>query len=122
MKRTTYRLLLSTLVLGSLPAWAIGILVVVAMSALLVWWARTSSALVRAGLALCLGGALSNALDRLIYPGVADFFSFLSLRPCPSSRSIADSRRSNNTISRELATRLLASMPRKKTVMISLAI
>jgi signal peptidase II len=44
------------------------------MGALIAWWARTGSALVRAGLAMCLGGAVSNALDRLIYPGVADFF------------------------------------------------
>jgi signal peptidase II len=28
------------------------------------------------GLALCLGGALSNALDRALYGAVADFFHF----------------------------------------------
>ena len=28
------------------------------------------------GLALCIGGALSNALDRLLYGAVADFFHF----------------------------------------------
>jgi signal peptidase II len=41
-----------------------------------VWWWRASSALVRAGLAICIGGALSNAMDRWIYGGVADFFYF----------------------------------------------
>ena len=30
--------------------------------------------LIRAGLAICIGGALSNALDRAIYGAVADFF------------------------------------------------
>lgn len=62
--------------LGSLPVWAIGILMAFAMVALATWWWRASSALVRAGLALCLGGALSNALDRLLYGAVADFFHF----------------------------------------------
>ena len=63
--------------LGSLPLWAIGILVVAALCALLVWWWRANSLLVRAGLAFCIGGAASNALDRVIYPGgVADFFHF----------------------------------------------
>ena len=32
--------------------------------------------MVRAGLACCIGGALSNALDRAIYGSVADFFHF----------------------------------------------
>ena len=30
--------------------------------------------LVRTGLAICIGGAVSNALDRWIYGAVADFF------------------------------------------------
>ncbi|MEO6635546.1 MAG: signal peptidase II, partial [Devosia sp.] len=60
--------------LGSVPVWAIALLVAVAMIALAVWWARAASRLVRAGLALCIGGALSNALDRAIYGAVADFF------------------------------------------------
>jgi signal peptidase II len=62
--------------LGSLPLWGISLLVVVALVALVVWWARANSALVRAGLAICIGGALSNALDRVIYGSVADFFYF----------------------------------------------
>jgi signal peptidase II len=62
--------------LGSLPVWVIGALMAVALLALCVWWWRSTSALVRAGLALCIGGALSNALDRLLYGAVADFFHF----------------------------------------------
>jgi len=62
--------------LGSLPVWAIGALMVVAMVALAVWWWRSPAVLVRAGLALCIGGALSNGLDRLLYGAVADFFHF----------------------------------------------
>ncbi|HEX4298304.1 MAG TPA: signal peptidase II [Devosia sp.] len=60
--------------LGALPVWAVAIVVGVALAALVVWWARSPSALVRAGLAICIGGALSNAADRLIYGAVADFF------------------------------------------------
>jgi signal peptidase II len=41
-----------------------------------VWWFRATSPLVRAGLALAIGGALSNALDRWLYGAVADFFHF----------------------------------------------
>lgn len=62
--------------LGSMPAWVIGALMLVAVLLLAVWWWRTSSTLVRAALALCIGGALSNGLDRVIYGAVADFFHF----------------------------------------------
>jgi signal peptidase II len=62
--------------LNGLPAWALGVLMLVAMVALAIWWVRADSALIRAGLGLCLGGALSNAVDRLIYGAVADFFHF----------------------------------------------
>jgi signal peptidase II len=62
--------------LGSVPLWAISLLVGAAMLALIVWWFRANSALIRAGLALCIGGAVSNALDRAIYGAVADFFHF----------------------------------------------
>ncbi len=50
----------------SLPAWALGLVMMVAVGALSVWWWRSSALLVRLGLALCIGGALSNALDRLL--------------------------------------------------------
>jgi signal peptidase II len=60
--------------LSSLPFVAVVVIVAVALVALIVWWARSSSTLVRAGLAICIGGAVSNALDRGLYGAVADFF------------------------------------------------
>lgn len=62
--------------LDGLPVWALGIIMAAAMAALAFWWWRSDNGLIRAGLALCLGGALSNAVDRLIYGAVADFFHF----------------------------------------------
>lgn len=59
---------------NTLPVAVVAMIVAAALIALIVWWARSHSLLVRAGLAICIGGAVSNALDRLIYPGVADFF------------------------------------------------
>ncbi|MGV8853825.1 MAG: signal peptidase II [Devosia sp.] len=62
--------------LEGLPVWSLGVIMLVAIAALSVWWVRAETALIRMGLALCIGGALSNALDRLIYGAVADFFHF----------------------------------------------
>jgi signal peptidase II len=62
--------------LSALPAWGIGVLIAAALCGLAVWWCRADSELVRAGLALAIGGALSNALDRWLYGAVADFFHF----------------------------------------------
>ncbi len=62
--------------LDGLPVWALGGIAVVAIAALLVWWARSTDMLVRFGLMLAIGGAASNALDRLLYGAVADFFHF----------------------------------------------
>ena len=62
--------------LGDAPLWVLGIVIALATLALAVWWWRTPQLLVRAGLALCIGGALSNALDRVLYGAVADFFHF----------------------------------------------
>lgn len=61
---------------ASLPVILLGILMLAAIVALAVWWWTARDGLIRAGLALCIGGALSNALDRWIYGGVADFFHF----------------------------------------------
>jgi len=56
-----------------------GLLIVLslALSAMLwVWLARSRAALNAAALAMVLGGALSNALDRAVHGAVADFFHF----------------------------------------------
>ena len=62
--------------LGDLPFWALAILIASALIGLCVWWYRADSGLLRAGLALAIGGALSNAFDRWRYGAVADFFHF----------------------------------------------
>lgn len=60
--------------LAGLPVWGLGVIMLGAIIALAVWWVRADAMLIRLGLALCVGGALSNALDRLLYGAVADFF------------------------------------------------
>lgn len=62
--------------LDGLPVWTLGVIMLVAIIGLSVWWWRTDAPLVRLGLAFAIGGALSNALDRLIFGAVADFFHF----------------------------------------------
>jgi signal peptidase II len=62
--------------LGDLPLIALGSVIFVAIVALGVWWWNARHPLVQIGLMLCIGGALSNALDRLLYGAVADFFHF----------------------------------------------
>src|SRR4029078_10791053 len=60
--------------LSSMPVWVLGLLTVAALTGLAIWWWRAEHSLVRAGLAIAIGGAASNGLDRWIYGGVADFF------------------------------------------------
>lgn len=62
--------------LDGMPVWTLGAIMMVAIIGLSVWWWRTDAPLVRLGLAFAIGGALSNALDRLIFGAVADFFHF----------------------------------------------
>jgi len=62
--------------LGNLPVWALGVLIAAALLVLVIWWVRATHLLVKVGLMFCIGGALSNALDRVIYGAVADFFHF----------------------------------------------
>lgn len=51
-------------------------IMVAAMAALSVWWWKDTAYWTRLGIALAIGGALSNALDRVIWGAVADFFHF----------------------------------------------
>jgi len=61
---------------SDLPVLVLGIVMVVAVAALVYWYWRADVILIRCGLALAIGGALSNAVDRLLYGAVADFFHF----------------------------------------------
>lgn len=57
--------------------WLLVAFAVLASIAMAVWLARgVGDRLVAASLGLIIGGAVSNAIDRLVLGGVADFFSF----------------------------------------------
>jgi len=60
--------------LSGFPQPVVMSIVGIAFGALLWWWVVSKDFLVRIGLALCLGGALSNIVDRWLYGAVADFF------------------------------------------------
>lgn len=62
--------------LSAIPPLVLVAIMGAAMLGLAVWWATSDSALVRWGLAITLGGAVGNVIDRLAYGAVADFFSF----------------------------------------------
>jgi signal peptidase II len=49
---------------------------IVASLALSAWLARVSTRLAAASIGLIIGGAIGNAIDRIIHGAVADFFSF----------------------------------------------
>lgn len=60
----------------ALPPWSLALLALAISAILLIWLCRTLSWLVSCGLGLLVGGALSNALDRLRYGAVTDFLDF----------------------------------------------
>jgi signal peptidase II len=62
--------------LSGVPFWVLGVVIAAALLALAIWWWRAEDPLLRTGLACCVGGAISNALDRILYGAVADFFHF----------------------------------------------
>ncbi|MBU1176130.1 MAG: signal peptidase II [Alphaproteobacteria bacterium] len=62
--------------LQGVPALALLALMAVASGVLGWWWLKSDTALTRFGLAVCLGGAASHFVDRLIYGAVPDFFYF----------------------------------------------
>jgi signal peptidase II len=58
-----------------LGRWGLILFAVAAAIALVFWLARTTSPLAAAGIGLIIGGAVGNAVDRMVYGAVADFFS-----------------------------------------------
>lgn len=60
--------------LTGLPQPLIMLIIGMAFAMLCWWWFTAKTFLLRAGLALALGGALSNIIDRFQYGAVADFF------------------------------------------------
>ena len=55
--------------------WGLILFAVAASMALVAWLARIGSALAAMSIGLIIGGALGNAIDRVLYGAVADFFS-----------------------------------------------
>jgi signal peptidase II len=61
---------------GPLGFWALLALTAIACVLLWTWLARVSSRVTAVSLGLIIGGAIGNAIDRVIHPGVADFMLF----------------------------------------------
>ena len=59
-----------------LPPWTLALLSGGVAAGLSIWMLRTHDRLVATGLALIIGGALGNALDRIRHGAVADFLDF----------------------------------------------
>ena len=61
---------------GELGRLGLVLFAIVASLALAVWLARQTSQLAAASIGLIIGGAIGNAIDRIAYGAVDDFFSF----------------------------------------------
>ncbi|MGA8689902.1 MAG: signal peptidase II [Methyloceanibacter sp.] len=61
---------------SELGRWALILFAFAAAIGLAIWLARTTSLLAAAGIGVIIGGAIGNAIDRVLYGAVADFFSF----------------------------------------------
>jgi signal peptidase II len=60
---------------SALGRWGLILFAFAASVALAVWLARLASPLAAASIGLIIGGAIGNAIDRIAYGAVADFFS-----------------------------------------------
>jgi signal peptidase II len=58
---------------GPLGQWVLLALTTLAVTLLWIWLARSTSRLMAVSLALVIGGAVGNAIDRVAYGAVADF-------------------------------------------------
>jgi signal peptidase II len=56
--------------------WGLILFALGASLALAIWLARLESRLTAIAIGLIIGGAIGNAIDRILYGAVADFFSF----------------------------------------------
>jgi signal peptidase II len=61
---------------SDLGRWALILFAFASAFALVIWLARVTSPLAAAAMGLVIGGAVGNAIDRILYGAVADFFSF----------------------------------------------
>jgi signal peptidase II len=61
---------------GPLGQWVLLAIKVAAVALLMVWLARAGAWLTAVSLGLIIGGAVGNAIDRLVHDGVADFILF----------------------------------------------
>jgi signal peptidase II len=59
-----------------LPPWTLALFSATIAAALIAWLLRTRDRLTVTGLALIIGGALGNALDRVNHGAVTDFLDF----------------------------------------------
>jgi signal peptidase II len=64
---------------GALGRFGLILFAIAASLALATWLARLTSKLAAASIGLIIGGAIGNAIDRIGYGAVADFFSFHAL-------------------------------------------
>ena len=76
---------------GAIMVWMLSFLAIGIATIFFVWMHRTTSGMLRAALALVIGGALGNVADRLRYGAVADFFDFHLLDYHWPAFNIADS-------------------------------
>jgi signal peptidase II len=60
---------------GELGRWGLVVLSFLAAALFAVWMVRAQSAIVALSLGLLVGGAVGNALDRMVYGAVVDFVS-----------------------------------------------
>ena len=61
---------------STVPAWALGLVAMAIVLALLVWMYRAQSRRLGTALGLIVGGALGNVVDRLVHGAVVDFIDF----------------------------------------------
>jgi signal peptidase II len=61
---------------SGLGRWALILFAFASALALIIWLARITSPLAATSIGLIVGGAVGNAIDRILHGAVADFFSF----------------------------------------------